>query len=217
VDGGTRSAVRSTVLAAELVETTEDRVGFARGQLVFLLQLAYSGELAATRAYLGHRHALRDREERAQLTKIIRDELRHRRCLLDLLRELGAEPLPVRERKMELVGRFIAVFCQVGGWFLPMYGAGRLESQNIREYEVAARLAVVAGLPDFVEPLLEMAEVEWDHERFFRGKASRHPLWHVIPAWPPPPPREAIRAAFESFAASPDRPLEVVRAPWLVR
>jgi hypothetical protein len=208
---------RRTTPAAGRAETNKDRAGFARGQLAFLLQLAYSGELAATRAYLGHRHSLRDREERAQLTKIIHDELRHRRCLLGQLRELGAAPLPARERKMELVGRFIAAFCQVGGWFLPMYGAGRLEAQNIREYEAAARLALVAGLPHFVDALLEMAEVEWDHERLFRGKASRHLFWHVIPAWALPPPREAIRASFEAFAASPDQPLEVVRAPWLVR
>jgi rubrerythrin len=208
---------KTTAVAVERAATTEDRAAFARAQLTFLLQLAYSGELAATRAYLGHRHSLRDREERAQLTKIIRDELRHRRCLLGQLRELGAEPLPARERKMELVGRFIAAFCQAGGWFFPMYGAGRLESQNIREYEAAARLALVAGLPHFVEPLLEMAEVEWDHERFFRDKASGHALWLLVPVWPAPPPREAIRASFAAFAASPDRPLEVVRAPWLVR
>jgi hypothetical protein len=208
---------RTTAVAGERAQATQDRAAFARVQLTFLLQLAYSGELAATRAYLGHHHSLRDRQERAQLTKIIRDELRHRRCLLGHLRELGAETLPARERKMDLVGRFIAAFCQVGGWFFPMYGAGRLESQNIREYEVAARLALVAGLPHFVDPLLEMAEVEWDHERFFRGKASRHALWSLVPVWPAPPPREAIRASFAAFAASPDRPLEAVRAPWLVR
>ena len=34
------------------------RVTVALEQLVFLLQLAYSGELAAIRAYLGHRHSV---------------------------------------------------------------------------------------------------------------------------------------------------------------
>ncbi|MGE0456131.1 MAG: ferritin-like domain-containing protein [Vicinamibacteria bacterium] len=198
-------------------ESPDARARFARAQLRFLLQLAYSGELAATRAYLGHHHSLRDRTERAELAKIIRDEIRHRHCLLDQLAELGARPDPWRERKMERVGRSIAAFCQVGGWFFPMWGAGRLEAQNVREYEVAARLALVAEVRDFVEPFLEMAEVEWDHERYFRGKAASHPLWRVMPAWPALSPRESIRASFRAFEASPDRPIAVVRAPWLVR
>lgn len=118
---------------------------------------------------------------------------------------------------MERVGRFIAAFCQVGGWFSPMYGAGRLEAQNVREYETAARLALVAGHSSFIEPLLEMAEVEWDHERYFRSHASSHPLWRVMPHWRAPPPRETIRASFAEFEKSPERPVHVVRPPWLVR
>jgi rubrerythrin len=189
----------------------------ALGQLRFLLQLAYSGELAAIRAYLGHRHSLRDRVERAELSKIIRDEVRHRHCLLDQLAELGSSPDPFRERKMSAVGRAIAAFCQVGGWFAPMYGAGRLEAQNIREYEVAARLALLAGRPKLVEPLLEMAEVEWDHERYFRRKVLGHALRRVLVPWPAPPPREMIRASFRAFERSGERSPIVVRAPWLVR
>jgi rubrerythrin len=193
------------------------RVPFAREQLTFLLQLAYSGELAAIRAYLGHRRSLRDRTERAELGKIIRDEVRHRHCLLGQLGELGAAPDPMRERKMERVGRTISTFCLVGGWFFPMYGAGRLESQNIREYEVAARLALVAELRHFVDPLLEMAEVEWDHERYFRTMAGSHPGWRLVPRWPAPPPRDVIRASFRAFEGSAERPIHVVRAPLLVR
>jgi rubrerythrin len=189
----------------------------ALGQLRFLLQLAYSGELAAIRAYLGHRHALKQRAERAELTKIIRDEVRHRHCLLDQLAELGSAPDPWREQKMEMVGRAIAAFCQVGGWLFPMYGAGRLEAQNIREYEVAARLALAAGRRSLIEPLLEMAEVEWDHERYFRCKVGNHPLRRVVPLWRAPPPRARIRESFRELASSGNRPVIVVRAPWLVR
>lgn len=202
---------------AESLEPARPRAELAREQLAFLLQLAYSGELAAARAYLGHRHRLRDRTERAELATIIRDEVQHRHCLLDQLAELGAAPDPWRERKMDRVGRTISAFCRVGGWFFPMYGAGRLEAQNIREYEAAARLALVAGLRAFVGPFLEMAEVEWDHERYFRTKASSHVLWRLTPRWPAPPPRETIRASFEAFAASEERPIEVIRAPWLIR
>jgi len=190
---------------------------FARQQLTFLLQLAYSGELAATRAYIGHRRSLRDSTERAELEKIIRDEVRHRHCLLDQLAELGSSPAPSRERKMERVGRAISTFCQVGGWFFPTYGAGHLEAQNIREYEAAARLALVAGLDHFIDPLLDMAEVEWDHEHYFRTKASSHPLWRLVPKWPAPPGRDRIRASLEEYERARDRPVQVVRAAWLVR
>jgi hypothetical protein len=41
-----------------------------------------------------------------------------------------------------------------------------------------------------------MAEVEWDHEAYFRAKAVGHPLARFIPVWAPPPPRADIRAAF---------------------
>jgi rubrerythrin len=193
------------------------RTQFAREQLTFLLQLAYSGELAAIRAYLGHRHSLRDRTERGELGKIIRDEVRHRHCLIGQLAELGAGPDPSRERKMERVGRTISTFCLVGGWFFPMYGAGRLESQNIREYEAAARLALVAELHHFVDPLLDMAEVEWDHECYFRAMASSHPWWGLVPKWPPPAARHAIRGSFLAFERSAERPIHVVRPPLLVR
>jgi|SRR2546428_1002023 len=198
------------------VVALDARASAARAQLVFLLQLAYSGELGAARAYAGHSASLRNRAERAQLRTILRDEIRHRRCLRRMIAELGSAPDRRREAKMDRVGRSISLFCRVGGWFFPMYGAGRLESQNIREYEHAARLAAVAGCERYVEELLVMAEVEWDHERFFREKASSHPLWRVMPHWTVPPPRASIRESFAAFLAG-ERPIEPVVAPWLVR
>src|SRR5215210_7185728 len=100
---------------------------------------------------------------------------------------------------MNSVGTVISLFCQVGGWFFPMYGAARLEAQNIKEYELAARLAQMAQMPHLCEPLLEMAEVEWDHELYFRSKAEQHVLWRLMPRWPLPPPRAEIQASFEEF------------------
>jgi hypothetical protein len=189
----------------------------ARGVLIFLLQLAYSGELGAARAYAGHRVSLKDPEQRRALGKILRDELKHRQCIVGMLTSLGSAPDARRERKMNRVGWAISFFCFVGGWFLPMWGAGKLEAQNIREYEHAARLAHVAGLDELVEELLEMAEVEWDHERFFREQAQRHWLWRWMPRWTVPPPRPEIRATFAQFVASGARTIEPVHVPWLVR
>src|SRR5262244_1519236 len=188
------------------------RIALAREQLVFLLQLAYSGELAATRAYLGHRHSV-EGLERAEIGKIVRDEIRHRYCLLEMMGSLGAAPDAFRERKMERVGRSIALFCHVGGWFLPMYGAARLEAQNIKEYELAARLAHAAELNHLVQPFLEMAEVEWDHENYFRHKAMRRWLWRLMPKWPIPGPRSQIRSSFEEFRRAGTLPVPIVRAP----
>ena len=184
---------------------------------MLLLQLAYSGELGAIRAYLGHRASLSDRAERASLSTITRDEIRHRTCIAAMLATLGSVPDPRRERKMDWVGRSIALFCSVGGWFMPMYGAGRLERNNVGEYEHAARLAILARCEDMAERLLEMAEVEWDHEKFFRDRASSHVLWRVFPSWPQLPARGEIRRSFGAWLASSDRRVEPLRIPWLVR
>ena len=101
------------------------------------------------------------------------------------------------------MGNAIALFCRVGGWFFPMYGAARLEADNIVEYEIAARLAWVAGRREYVESLLHLAEVEWDHEHVLRTYAASHPLWRWVPHWPVPAPRESIHARFEAFVRAP--------------
>ena len=82
-----------------------------------------------------------------------------------------------------------------------MYGAGFLESRNIVEYEVAARLAAESGLGEFVECLLEMAEVEWEHELYFRHRVLSHPLSGFIPLWEAPPPKADIRRPLHDRAA----------------
>ena len=51
---------------------------------------------------------------------------------------------------------------------MPMYFAGRLESQNSVEYEDAAIFTKELGMPERVEDLLDMARVEVAHELFFR-------------------------------------------------
>jgi hypothetical protein len=63
----------------------------------------------------------------------------------------------------------LGLMCHISGWFAPMYGAGRLESRNIVEYETAARHALACGREDLIDCLLTMAEVEWEHEHYFRG------------------------------------------------
>jgi hypothetical protein len=175
----------------------------ARRDLVALLRLAYSGELAAYIAYHGHERSVRSPVEKAEIRRIGRQELHHRRIVGRMLASLGSGPSASRELRMRWTGRAIWLSCFLGGWFAPMYGAARLERGNIGEYVTAARLAVAAGRPDLVDACLDMAEVEWDHERWFHEKARSSWLIRLVPDWDDPPPRESYRAEFTADVAAP--------------
>ena len=164
-----------------------------KAKLINILQLAYSGELAAGYAYRGHWHSLSDGDDRARVKQIEEEEWQHRKLVGEMLRELGAGPNKRRELRATLVGRTLGLLCHVTGWFAPMYGAGRLESRNIVEYETAARYARECGRTDFIDCLLTMAEVEWEHERYFRACVLRHRWSKRFAVWPEPPPKETIR------------------------
>ena len=165
-------------------------------RLITELQHAYSGELAAGYAYRGHWKSVRDQAERARIRQIEEEEWHHRRLVGGILLQLGAKPLPLREAVFFTIGRTLGALCHISGWFLPMYGAGRLESRNILEYERAARYAAGCGREDLIECLLDMAEVEWDHEAYFRERVTGHRLLRLIPLWAAPPPRESIRERY---------------------
>ena len=168
-----------------------------RAQLIAILQLAYSGELAAGYAYRGHWHSVSDPEERRSIKKIEDEEWHHRKLVGEMLESLGSRSNKVREIRATVVGRMLGLLCHVSGWFAPMYGAGRLESRNIVEYETAARHALACGREDLIDCLLTMAEVEWEHEKYFRSCVLRHRWSRRVSIWPEPPPKEAIRASFQ--------------------
>jgi len=176
----------------------------SRRALIRVLQGAYSGERAAAFAYEGHARSVSDPIERADISKIRAQELEHRERVGRMFEVLGAAPDPRLEAVLTAVGRTISALCLVGGWFIPMYGAGRLEAGNIVEYEIAARLAAGAGLGELVDPLLGMAEVEWDHELYFRTKVESS-FWRLVfPIWRVPPPRESIRREGPRAIRSPE-------------
>lgn len=180
----------------------------ATQSLVTLLQNAHAGEKAAELAYKGHYLSLfvRDPTEVEEIKKICHDEIHHRKEIGIILTKLGAKPRRLRELLMFTVGFFIGVSCLFGGWFIPMYGAGKLESTNIQEYEIAARYAYLGNHHSFIELLLHFAEVEWDHEAYFRNKAQNHWLYKFSPKWKFPPPRENIRESFEQFVLAHSEP-----------
>ena len=187
----------------------------SRKKLIAILQLAYSGELAAAYAYRGHWHSVSAPDEREAIRQIEQDELRHRDLVGEMLAGLGSGPRPRRELRATVIGRTLQFLCHVTGWLAPMYGAGKLESGNIREYETAARYARDCGANDLIDCLLEMAEVEWDHEFYFRSCVLRHRLGRRIPLWPKPPPKETIRLSFapEAVPTSLESPLPIVSPP----
>jgi rubrerythrin len=171
-----------------------DPATLAREKLIRQLQGACSGELAAIYAYEGHARSVSDAAQRERIRTIQSEEHHHRAIVLDLLRQLGAGPKPLREAIFWCVGHVISILCRIGGWFVPMYGAGRLERSNIVEYEEAAVYAAECGHPEMIEALLTMAEVEWEHERFFRECVTGSRLLRILPLWDAPAPKTAIRA-----------------------
>jgi rubrerythrin len=170
----------------------------SRQKLIAILQSAYSGELAAAYAYRGHWRSVTGADERDAIRKIEEDEWRHRSFVGEMLTTLASAPSRRRERRAAMIGRTLGLLCHVMGWLAPMYGAGKLESRNVREYETAAGYARDCGCLEFIDCLLEMAEVEWDHEHYFRLRVLSHRLGRRLPLWPQPLPRENIRRAHET-------------------
>jgi rubrerythrin len=168
-------------------------------KLIRILQSAVSGELAAGHAYRGHGNSVRSADERARIRVIEEEEWHHRALVKGLLTDIGAAPSPAREAVFWLIGKSIGIFCHLGGWFIPMYGAGRLERSNIKEYEAAAIFAAASGYPEMIDCLLMMAEVEWEHERFFRERILGHWMLRIFPLWEAPPAKEAIRAGYSDL------------------
>jgi len=161
-------------------------------ELIRELCNAYSAELAAGFAYRGHWRSVRDAAQRARIRQIEQEEWHHRQLVGGILRDLGAKPNLVREVIFFAIGRILGLLCHVSGWFVPMYGAGFLERRNIVEYERAAMHAYHCHREDLIDCLLTMAELEWEHESYFRGNVSRHPAL----LWDAPPAKETIRAPF---------------------
>jgi hypothetical protein len=149
-------------------------------QLIHILQGAYSGELAAGFAYRGHWQSVTNPDERAAIQKIEQEEWVHRKRVGEMLSSLGASPCKLREAKLWLIGRSIGLACHFTGWFLPMYFAGRLESGNVIEYEVAAAHASGLGLVEFESDLLVMARVEKEHELYFLNLITGHRLLPLV-------------------------------------
>ncbi len=158
----------------------------ARQNLIRILQNAYSGEVAAAHAYRGHWKSLKDSPEKLRIKEIEAEEWDHRRRVGEWLEILEAKPRAIREKVFWTIGRTLGATCFLSGWFMPMYFAGRLESQNSVEYEEAAVFAKELGMDECVEDLLDMARVEVEHEEFFHSVVAGHrflPIMKRVFGW----------------------------------
>jgi len=68
------------------------------------------------------------------------------------------------------------------------------------------------GRYEWQDCLRAMAEVEWEHERYFRERVLSHWLGKRLPLWPKPAPKSSIRERFEEeigpTALASDTPLQ---------
>jgi len=159
-----------------------------KNELIHTLHLAYSGEKAAGYAYNAHWRSVKNPEQRERIQKIEKEEWDHRAIVGEMLAFLGAKPQVWRELMMATIGRTVGFSCYIIGWFLPMYFAGRLESANWREYEVAAFHANKLGLFDFEKELMRLSQVEREHELFYLQMVTNHrllPLLKMFFQWGP--------------------------------
>ncbi|MDQ2975262.1 MAG: ferritin-like domain-containing protein [Acidobacteriota bacterium] len=77
-------------------------------KLIAILQLAYSGELAAASAYRGHWHSVSDVDEQVRIREIENEETHHRKLVGEMIRSLGAIPSTKREiRAKSSAGRLV--------------------------------------------------------------------------------------------------------------
>ena len=154
--------------------------------LVDLLQKAYSAEMAAAFAYIGHASSLKNPEAKAPVKQIEDDEWNHRSNVLAIMRKYDIAISRYYEIRFYIIGKVISASCHVIGWFMPYFFAGKLESGNVCEYFVMRRYLNSISISDHDEILHEMGMKEKEHEIYFLGqiKASRLlPIFERIFSW----------------------------------
>ncbi len=151
-----------------------------------LIRLAYSAERAAAFAYQGHAGSVSNVTEKEEIKKIENQEWEHRSNLLRFMSKLSIKPSIWYEMKFYIIGKVICFSCYVIGWFMPMYFAGRLESNNVNEYILMGELANNTKINDELQCIEQMAIVEKQHEMYFLNKVANHkalPLFQKVFSW----------------------------------
>lgn len=154
--------------------------------LITSLQKAYSAEKAAAFAYQGHAGSVKDKEEKAAIYQIEKDEWNHRKEVLAIMRLYDIPVSEYYEIRFHIIGKLISFSCYIIGWFMPFYFAGSLESGNVCEYFRMKQYFNETGIKAHDEILYEMGIREKEHEVYFLGKIKHNkllPFFEKIFAW----------------------------------
>jgi rubrerythrin len=149
-------------------------------KLVDLLQRAYSAEKAAAFAYQGHAGSVRNKEEKAAIQQIEKDEWNHRKEVLGIMRQYNIPVSRYYELRFHVIGKAISFSCHIIGWFMPFFFAGRLESGNVCEYFKMMQYFHELGILEHNNTLYEMGIKEKEHEEYFLGKIKNKKLLPVF-------------------------------------
>ncbi len=155
-------------------------------KLVDLLRKAYSAEKAAAFAYVGHARSVTDPNEKVAIQKIEADEWNHRKEVLAIMWKYEIPVSKYYEMKFHVIGKIISFSCNLIGWFMPYYFAGRLESGNVCEYFRMMHYFDDVGISEHHAVLYEMGIKEKEHEVYFLEKLRTHrmlPVFEKIFAW----------------------------------
>jgi demethoxyubiquinone hydroxylase (CLK1/Coq7/Cat5 family) len=178
--------------------------------LAAFLQLAYSAEMAAALAYRGHARAVADAHEQMDIQRIEAEEWAHRAHLRRMMNTLHIKPSRWLEWKYACIGHTIGLACHVLGYFMPMYFAGRLESENVNEYLRLVDLVHQTPIAHEIPCLRVMAENEKEHEQFFLARVVHHrwePIFRACFRW-------GAAHSFNELSAAPgDLPLTTAIRP----
>lgn len=155
-------------------------------KLVDSLRKAYSAEMAASFAYVGHAASLKNATERQAVRQIEQDEWAHRRHVGAIMARYSIPISRYYELKYRVVGKAIGFSCHVIGRFMPYFFAGKLESGNVCEYFVMIRYFHALGITEHDEVLYEMGVKEKEHEVYFLNVIRDEPwlpLFERIFSW----------------------------------
>lgn len=125
----------------------------------FLLKFNHGVEIGARMAYLGHLK----RTGNGMIWRIAQDEREHRHALRLMLNLLGHKPHPWINGAFYTIGLGIYMACAI----MPMWSLN-LVARTMELFAVVNYSRLAEMYPQFRESLLEMAETEKEHERYFR-------------------------------------------------
>lgn len=141
-------------------------------KLIWLLKLSHGIEIGAINAYLGHVESLKNESVQKEILMIASEEVRHKRQVAEFLEILNSAPSPLINRIFSIVGHCMGFLCHYTGYYIPMLGAGLIETMGVVNYEIVAKEAFKQNQNRIGTILLEMAATELEHKNYFKRKAS---------------------------------------------